>query len=65
MKKSDVAISILVEAGKSSLLSKISNNFGTTITIITNTTHSTTIITNNGYIIADFIFHEIDDTFSI
>jgi hypothetical protein len=65
MKKSEVATSILVDNGKSSDHSNISSNFGTTNTIITKTTHKTTHITKSGYIIADFIFQDIDVTFSI
>jgi hypothetical protein len=56
---------IFVEVGRASLLSKISNNFGTTIVIITVTTPITTIKINNGYIIAPFIFPEIESSFSI
>jgi hypothetical protein len=53
-----------VVAGKSHF-STIARSFGTTIVIITIITPAKTNKIKRGYIIADFIFHDKDSTFSI
>jgi len=78
VKKFDTQIRKLVEAGKAHIAAtliglsnakvgsyqNISNNFGTTIVIITHTTHTTTTTIIAGYIIAHLSLDDIESNFS-